>query len=217
MKSRLILGVLTASATALIPFISAQAQDAISNEVYAQLNQVQNAVNSGILTPSQASDLLNRYNNLISKDQQWSAQDGGNLNVPDRLDLQGQLKKTAKRLQNDLQSNGYNGATAVLPGLSGTGLNGLASNPNISGVSYNAYQSPYNQYGGVQYPNFANNTYLGYGSNSGGHCMHRNSHNMRYPNQYANLNQYGAYPRAGLFQGLLSQVQNRYNTNGWHW
>lgn len=123
-RTRLLFGMLVSCGSTLIPFLSAQAQDAVSSQAYAQMNQVQQALRSGLINSAQANDLMSRYNDVLVKDQQWSMQDGGRLNVPDRLDLQGKLKSDSKRMTSDLKNNGFPSATnGILPGLFGGAYN----------------------------------------------------------------------------------------------
>jgi hypothetical protein len=121
-RTRLFFAALVACGGALVPVIAAQAQDAITNQAYAQMNQVQQQLSSGLINSTQAADLMNRYSDVIRKDQQYTMQDGGSLNLPDRLDLQGKLRGDSKRLVNDMKSNGVNVANSggLLSGLFGS-------------------------------------------------------------------------------------------------
>jgi len=121
-QTRLLFGVLVACGGALVPVIAAQAQDAITSQAYAQMNQVQQQMSSGLINSSQAADLMNRYSDVIRKDQQYTMQDGGTLNLPDRLDLQGKLRGDSKRLVNDMKGNGVNvtNSGGLLSGLFGS-------------------------------------------------------------------------------------------------
>jgi hypothetical protein len=135
-RSRLLLGLLITCAGTLFP-LSAQAQDTIAAEAYSQINLVQQTLASGLISSTQASDLVNRYNDILARDQQWSIQDGGSLNLPDRLSLEGKLKGTNKRLQNYIKDNGYTSTNgSIFSGLLGSAANHYA---------YNTY-NPYNQY-----------------------------------------------------------------------
>jgi hypothetical protein len=168
--------VLVACASASLPLLSAQAQDAISNQAYAQMNQVQNQLNSGMINPSQASDLMNRYNNILQKDAQYSAQDGGRLNLPDQMSLQGKLSGTVRRAGNDMRNNGY------------AANGGLLSNFLQGGTNYNAYG-----YGNQGYGNqgYGLTGYNGYGGGGGGGCHHHH-HNGMYGNSGYGSTAYGA-------------------------
>lgn len=210
-RRRLFLGVVAACAGTLIPFLSANAQSAIGAQAFAEMNQVQQALNSGLLTPDQANDLINRYNDIIARDQQWSMQYNGAFNSADRLDLQRKLQKTSLRFQNNLQANGVmingnlnGGFLPYMAANNGSAWSragrrhcGGATGPGYMdayGTPYgNPYASPYNNYGApVVYPSPYNNlgTYpVGY--------------NM-FP---ANLSAGGGW-KSGIVQGLLNQLGN---------
>lgn len=190
--TRLLFGMLVSCGITLVPFMSAQAQSAIGAQAYAQMNQVQRAQASGLLNPAQASDLINRYNDIVMKDQQWSLQDGGRLNVPDRLDLQGKLNRANKRLSNDLQNNGYaTTGTGLLGNIFNGGYNsplyGLMNNSGCGALSYN-YGAP-----------LLNNT--GFGSsvlNGLGAPLLNGYSNYPYATNYP-------YNNSGIIQGLLNR------------
>lgn len=113
----------------LVSVTPALAMDpAIHSQATMGLSQVQQLAASGQLTPNQANDLVNRYNKIITNNQQWAIQMGGNLNGPDRRSLNGQLSKAAKLTQDYLSDNGTMfGANA---GLGFNANNWNASYPN---------------------------------------------------------------------------------------
>jgi len=137
-KPRLLTCVLVALAGSQCTFLAANA-DTPGWQASSQLNQVQQALSQGLITPAQASDLMSRYNSIISKDQQWSMQDGGRLNTPDRLSLNGSLSRLTRRFQNDISNNGYN---------NGGLLNNLIGTNNLANPYGNGYTNAYGYGGG---------------------------------------------------------------------
>jgi hypothetical protein len=190
-KTRLFFGVLVACSSAFAPLLAAGAQDAVSSQDYLLMNRVQQAAASGFIDTAQANDLMNRCKDILSKDQQWSLQDGGNLNVPDRLDLQAKLKSVARRLNKDIQNNtSTTTGSNILPGLYSSTL------PYGNGSTY-GYGSrlPYN-YGNT----------LPYGYNTTGSTSPYSAYPL-YPTAYTGASNYNGVPYnvPGVFQGLLNR------------
>ncbi len=198
-RSRLLLSMLAAVSSSVLPFVAAHAQNAIGNQAYAQMNQVQQDLQAGLITPAQANDLMARYNDVLNKSQQWTAQDGGRLNTPDRLDLQGKLKKNNKRLLSSLQNNGVltggvastflggNGIAALNPLYGSTGVNPLYGNAGIANGLMGANNLASSPYGMNAYAN------SGYGG--GGGCHH-----------HRNFGNYGSYNGNLPYSGVSSMA-----------
>ena len=110
---------------------------AIHSQASMGLNQVQQLAASGQLTPNQANDLMNRYNKILTNNQQWAIQMGGSLNGPDRRSLNGQLNKASKLTQQFLQDNGTTfGANSAI-GFGANNWNGYQNNFANAGYGYN--------------------------------------------------------------------------------
>ncbi len=109
---------------------------AIHSQATMGLSQVQQLAASGQLTPNQANDLINRYNKIITNNQQWAIQMGGTLNGPDRRSLNSQLNKAANLTQNFLRDNGTTfGANPAL-GFTANNWNGYNGNFANTGYGY---------------------------------------------------------------------------------
>lgn len=163
---------------------------AIHSQATMGLSQVQQLAASGQLTPNQANDLVNRYNKIITNNQQWAMQMGGSLNGPDRRSLNSQLNKAMDLTQNFLRDNGTM----------------FGANPAIG---FNANNN-WNVNNNWNANNFANAGY-GYAGNNGASCgngrrgrghaygHHKNKFNRNFDPSYSNYNQaYGMPVGNGL-------------------
>ena len=192
-QTRLLFGVLMSCLSASVPFLAAQAQDATAGQAYAQINQVQQALSSGLINSAQANDLISRANDILAKYQQWSIQDGGNLNVPDRLDLQGKIKRNSKRLANDVKENGsVTTAGGILPGLIGSTYNTLPYGATAQNTTpwLTSVATPYG-------PGVNTNPYTNY---------------LTAPTAYGRSSYYTANPYASRCSGFVQGLLNRWGT-----
>lgn len=105
-----------------VPSVSAQGifQGWAANQ---QINAIQRGLSSGLITQSQATDLMNHANDLASREQRLLQNDGGVLTPNDSSKIMKNLQKEGQRLQDMISSNGYNGTTGN--GTGATGITGL--------------------------------------------------------------------------------------------
>lgn len=159
---------------------------AIHSQATMGLSQVQQLAASGQLTPNQANDLVNRYNKIITNNQQWAMQMGGTLNGPDRRSLNSQLNKAMDLTQNYLRDNGTM----------------FGANPAIgfNANNWNANNWNANNFANTGYGYTGNGASCGNGRRGRGHAYGHHKHKFnRNFDPYANYNQaYGMPVGNGL-------------------
>lgn len=109
-----------------------------------QINAIQQGLRSGLITPGQATDLMNHANDLAAREQKLLRNDGGVLTPNDSSKIMQNLVKEGQRLQDAISNNGYTGATGY--GTGATGITGLLS--SLLGINNSPALSSYG-YGGV--------------------------------------------------------------------